>query len=158
MYNIPGDLLDAYKTAPEVFTALLQDCTQERAMAARGGDEGWSVVEVVCHLRDAEERALERNRQMRDENNPFLPAYDQDAWAKERNYAAADLREALAAFINFREQHCADLAALSPEQWERQGRHEEMGDITISSQVIHLVSHDTQHAAQIARQLAAAGR
>src|SRR5689334_8510602 len=99
MYNIPGDLSDAFKAAPEVLVKLLEGCTQEQALAAKGGDENWSIVEVVCHLRDAEERGLERTRLMRDQVDPFLEAYDQDAWARERNYGGAGLRDALAAFL-----------------------------------------------------------
>jgi hypothetical protein len=154
MYDTAGDLLDAFRAAPEVFEALLRDCTQEQARAARGGDEGWSVVEVLCHLRDAEERGIARMRAMRDQDEPQLPAYDQERWAKERNYADADLREALGAFLRFRAQHIAELAALPPEGWERTGLHEEQGRITIAAHTAHLVSHDFIHAAQIARQLA----
>lgn len=154
MYNIPKDLLDAFKAAPDIFTALLEGCTQERARAAKGGDENWSVVEVVCHLRDAEERGLGRMRALRDDDNPFVAGYDQDEWARERNYAAADLREAFDAFLRLRATHVAELAALTPEQWERPGMHQEQGEINIWGHTLHLVSHDTSHAAQIARQLA----
>ena len=73
MYDIPKDLLDAFSAAPQVYSVLLEGCTQEQAQAARGGDENWSVVEVMFHLRDAEERSLERMRAMRDEDNPFMP-------------------------------------------------------------------------------------
>jgi uncharacterized damage-inducible protein DinB len=155
MYNTNKDLLDAYREAPTVYEELLADVTEEQARAARGGDENWSVVEVLCHLRDAEERGLERTRLMRDQDDPFLAAYDQDAWAKERNYAAADLREALDSFIEFRRTHIAELEALAPKDWDRTGRHEEVGKITIGAQVLHLVAHDTIHAAQVARQLKA---
>jgi len=153
MYNIAQDLLDALRATPEVLEALLDGCTQEQATAARGGDEGWSIVEVVCHLRDAEEQALARMRLMRDTTNPVIAAYDQERWARERHYAQASLREALAAFNRFRAQHVAELAQLSPQEWERSGRHEEQGTITISSHTLHIVSHDALHAAQIARQL-----
>ena len=152
MYDIPRDLLDAFRAAPEIYEALLRGVTQEQAQAARGGDEGWSVVEVVCHLRDAEECGLERLRAMRDQDDPPLPGYDQERWAAERNYAAADLRQALAAFLGFRAQHIAELSALLPEGWERAGQHAEQGRITISAHTLHLVSHDAIHAAQIARQ------
>jgi len=157
MYDTGKDLLDALRAAPDVFTALLGGCTQERAQAAKGGDENWSVVEVMCHLRDAEERALERVRAMKAQDYPFLAAYDQDLWATERNYAAQQLSEALDAFLRFREQHIAELAELLPQDWERVGQHEEQGRITISDHTLHIVSHDTGHAAQIARQLGLAG-
>ena len=153
MYDTPKDLLDALRAAPTVLEALLRDCTQEQAQRAKGGDEGWSVVEVICHLRDAEERALERMRAMRDQADPFLPGYDQERWVQERNYAAAQLRVALAALTRFRSQHVADLAALAPDGWERTGQHSELGRITIANHTLHIVSHDLVHAAQLARQL-----
>ena len=154
MYNIPRDLVDALRATPDLLRGLLAGYTEEQAQAARGGDEGWSVVEVVCHLRDAEERAVERMRAMRDADEPLLPGYDQEAWARERNYAAANLQDAVAAFARHRAQHAADLAALTPEQWRRTGLHEEHGQITIEAHTLHMVSHDVQHSAQIARQLA----
>jgi hypothetical protein len=132
---------------------LLRGCTQEEARATRGGDEGWSVVEVICHLRDAEERALERMQAMRDEVNPCLAAYDQERWAIERRYATANLHDAFAAFVRLRTQHANALAALTPAEWERTGQHEEQGRITLRNQTVHMVSHDAIHAAQIARQL-----
>jgi alkanesulfonate monooxygenase SsuD/methylene tetrahydromethanopterin reductase-like flavin-dependent oxidoreductase (luciferase family) len=154
MYNLQKDLLDAFKSTSDTLRFLLRDVTQDRAAAARGGDENWSVVEVMCHLRDAEERALERVRAMRDESNPFLPGYDQEAWARERNYAGQNLHEALGAFLRLREEHIRDLSALSEEDWERPGTHEEQGGITIFAHTLHMVAHDSQHAAQLARQLA----
>lgn len=153
MYNLQRDLLDAFRSTSDTLRFLLREVTQEQAAAARGGDENWSVVEVMCHLRDAEERALERMRAMRDETNPFLPGYDQEAWARERNYAAQDLQDALAAFLRLREEHINDLSALSAEDWERHGTHQEQGNITIFAHTLHMVAHDSQHAAQLARQL-----
>jgi len=155
MYDTPQELLNAFRATPDTLEGLLRGVSRKTASAAQGGDEGWSVLEVVCHLRDVEERAIERMHLMRDAANPPIPAYDQAQWAVERNYAAADLGTALAAFLRFRATHCAELAALTPAQWERTGHHEEQGTITISSHTLHLVSHDAIHLAQIARQLKA---
>ncbi len=110
----------------------------------------WSVIEIVCHLRDATQRALERMRQMRDQEDPLLPGYDQEAWASERNYASANLHEALAALTRLQQQQTDELAALSPEQWKRTGRHTELGEIDILTHTIHIVSHEFIHAAQLA--------
>jgi hypothetical protein len=153
MYNSAQDLLDALRATPEVLEALLDGYTQAQATAARGGEEEWSIVEVVCHLRDAEEQALARMRLMRDATDPVIAAYDQERWARERRYAEPSLPEALAAFNRFRAQHVTELAQLSPQEWQRSGQHEEQGTITISSHTLHIVSHDALHAAQIARQL-----
>jgi hypothetical protein len=127
--------------------------TEQQAQTARGGDEGWSIVEVLCHLRDAEQRTLERTIAIRDESDPFLAAYDQEAWARERAYSQGDLREALAGFVALRARLLEVLGALSKAEWERTGRHEEQGSIAISDLIVHIVAHDAVHAAQIARQL-----
>ncbi len=153
MYNIYADLVDALRATPEILSGLLHNCSQEQAQAACGGDEGWSVVAVICHLRDAEERALERDRLLRDQDNPLILGYDQEELARAGNYAAADLREALASFIRLRAAHVAELAALTPEQWQRSGKHSDLGPMTISAHMAHMASHDAVHCAQIARQL-----
>ena len=153
MYDTRKDLLDAFRAGPEVIDGLLVGVSQEQAQAAKGGDEDWSVVEVVCHLRDAEERAIERMRSMRDEEESFLAGYDQEAWARERDYASADLRQALADFLRYRAQHIAELESLPADAWHRTAVHEEQGKIDILNHTLHMVAHDSQHAAQISRQL-----
>jgi hypothetical protein len=91
MYNSAQDLLDALRATPEVLEALLDGYTQAQATAARGDEDEWSIVEVVCHLRDAEEQALARMRLMRDATDPVIAAYDQERWARERRYAEASV-------------------------------------------------------------------
>ena len=153
MYDLPRDLIDALKATPEVLTRLLDGVSQAQAAAARGGDEGWSVVEVVCHLRDAEEISLQRMQAMRDHDNPPITGYDQEALARERNYRGQDLREALEGFITFRKQYVADLSSLKASDWDRPGAHNEFGRITILEHTVHHACHDAIHCAQIARQL-----
>jgi hypothetical protein len=154
MYDLSHDLLDALKATPETLTGLLAGISEAQARSARGGDENWSVVEVICHLRDAEEISLQRMQAMRDQENPTITGYDQEALARERNYHNADLRSALAGFMAFRERYVTALSALKPEEWQRPGQHNEIGQITILAHTIHHANHDAIHCAQIARQLA----
>jgi hypothetical protein len=153
MYNLPHDLLDALKATPEILASLLEEVSQSQAASATGGDEGWSVVEVVCHLRDAEEISIQRMQAMRDRDNPSITGYDQESLARERNYRNQDLKQALASFIAFRTEYVAALAALEPADWERTGAHNEFGRITILEHTVHHACHDSIHCAQIARQL-----
>jgi hypothetical protein len=153
MYNLTRDLLDALRGTQDILTGLLAGVNQEQAQVAKGGDEGWSVVEVLCHLRDAEEYGLQRDILMRDRQDPDILPWDQEKLAIERNYAAQDLRTVLAEFITLRQQRIAVLEGLSPEGWKRTGTHRELGTIDIFSHVLHMVSHDATHCAQIARQI-----
>lgn len=153
MYDLNQEMIDALKSTPETLKGFLSQISVSEARSARGGDENWSIVEVICHLRDAEEISLQRMQAMRDQDHPKITGYDQEVLARERNYNEADLPTALHAFIAFREHHIAALSALSSEGWDRSGEHNEFGRITIFAHTLHKVSHDAIHCAQIARQL-----
>ena len=153
MYNMPGDILDALRATPGTLAGLLRGVSESQARLARGGDEHWSVIEVLCHLRDCEERAIERMRLMRDQSNPYLAPFDQDQWAAERDYASARLQDTLDAYRAMRATHVRELEQLPPASWDRPGHHAEQGDITLISHEHHIVSHDAIHMAQIAHQL-----
>ncbi|MFZ6027159.1 MAG: DinB family protein [Chloroflexota bacterium] len=153
MYNVHQDLINALRATPDTLTALLTGVSQEEARSAKGGDEGWSVAEVLCHLRDTEEFSIQRVTLMRDQENPDLIPFDQEQLAVTRNYTAEDMHAALFAFIRSRQQYVAILEALPTESWERPGNHLEAGQITIFSYVLHIAAHDAVHCAQIARQL-----
>ena len=155
MKNQHLELIEALNATPETLRGLLSRVTIEQARAAKGGDENWSVVEVICHLRDAEEITLGRVKTIRDQDSPKIASYDQEALARERNYREADPYAALETFASFRKQHTAVLAALSAEQWERVGEFAAFGPMTISAHIVHKLYHDSIHCAQIARQLLA---
>jgi uncharacterized damage-inducible protein DinB len=153
MYDSIRDMLDAFQTMPDTLQKLLEDVSQEQAQSAVGGDEGWSIVEVLCHLRDAEEFALNRNKLMRDQEDPNIIPYDQEQLAIDRHYVDQDLRRVLSDFIRLRQEHIALLEDLSAGDWHRPGQHPETGRIEIFDHTLHMVCHDAIHCAQIARQL-----
>jgi hypothetical protein len=153
VFDNHSDIVGSLAAAPDVLDALLDGVDGELARSARGGDEGWSVVEVVCHLRDAEERAVQRVGVMRDEEEPVLHGYDQDALAIERNYAGSSLPDAVSAYKRLRAEQVAALRALSAEGWDRAGIHDDVGRVTIENYEVHMASHDVQHFGQIARAL-----
>ena len=156
MYDLQHDLLDALKAALDILNGLLNGIGAAQARSARGRDDNWSVLEVVCHLRDGEEFFIKRFQAMRNQNNPLITRYDQAALAHERNYKNADLRVALVSFNSFRGQTISEQSKLNPERWRNLGQHSELRQITIFAQIIHHITHDAIHCAQIARQFKAA--
>ena len=149
------ELIEALNATPETLQGLLSRITVAQARSAKGGDENWSVVEVICHLRDAEEISLGRVKAIRDQDCPRIAAYDQEVLARERNYREDDPHAALKAFAGFRKQHTVVLSGLPAKDWERSGEFEAFGQMTISAHTIHKLYHDSVHCAQIARQLLA---
>jgi hypothetical protein len=147
------ELIEALRSTPETLKGLLSQTTVEQARSAKGGDENWSVVEVICHLRDAEEISLQRVQIMRDQDQPEIARYDQLVLARERKYREDDPYAALEAFADFRERHAAVLSTLSVEDWQRSAEFAAFGQMTIFAHTVHKLYHDTIHCAQIARQL-----
>jgi len=64
-----------------------------------------------------------------------------------------DLPEQVARYRNSRAGHLADLAKLDRQQWQRAGRHEAAGDMTVQLYEAHVASEDVDYLAQIARLL-----
>src|SRR6478672_7169221 len=102
------DELAALGATPVILESLLAEGRESRP----SGDEDWTAKEVVAHLRDTEDFRLERCRRMRDRDEPYLEAFDQEVLARERDYASTDIKDALASFSAFRRKVVELLAAL----------------------------------------------
>jgi len=149
------ELLNIYRATPDALRALISKVPDITARATGEGEDAWSIVEIVCHLRDAEAKVLERLKLMLNEEHPFLAAYDQAAVAEDSGYRSQSLDEALAAFLALRQEQTGILERLDANQWARSGQHEEQGRITIQGQTMHIAAHDVVHLAQIGRRILA---
>lgn len=102
MFDERAELLQVYRSTPDTLRALLRGLPDEVVRAGGEGEDAWSIVEVVCHLRDAEARVIERVRLMRDEERPWLAAYDQEEVARAGRYRDQSLTQALDEFHRLR--------------------------------------------------------
>ena len=144
------------KKTCDILGHILHDVSQSAATTYRDcsdpdGREGWTVVEVVCHLRDFDGFFYHRAQMMLAQDTPALPAYDHEALAIEGNYNAQSLVEAYNALRESRQKFVAFFADLSDEQWERAGIHPETGHFTMTNAVMQVGLHDTSHIEQITR-------
>ena len=98
----------------EILGHILRKLSAEDARALRDGPDGWSIIEIVCHLRDFDEIFHSRARMMLELEHPQLPAYDHEAMAIERNYQAESLDDAYGALKLSRAQFVAFFEALTP--------------------------------------------
>jgi uncharacterized damage-inducible protein DinB len=144
-----AELIEINLATPIVLRALVRGLDADAAR--RAGDGEWAVVQVVAHLADAEERAVERVRLMSTEDAPEIFAYDQEALAAERDYLQMDLGEQLDRFDRLRAERATLLTALAPTDWQRIARHSDYGLITIHDLISHMAKHDAVHLAQVAR-------
>jgi hypothetical protein len=147
----PPRFVRGMQKTPVLLDALLNGITQERALAARDGEDGWNVVEVVCHLRDFEAIFFARAQQIVNEDRPTLTPYDHEAMALERNYAGEDLNSAYETYVQARQAFLVWIAERADSDWTRTGVHPEVGEYSLLEQVIQIPLHDLDHLEQIAR-------
>jgi hypothetical protein len=152
MLDLSEEILKSLRASPVILAALVAGLDDEQ-IRWRPAPGEWAVIEVVAHVADVDERAHARLRRMLAEDDPFLPAFDQDALAVERGYLSMDLPEQVARYRESRVAHIADLAGLDRRQWQRTGHHEAAGDLTVQLYEAHVASEDVDHLAQIARLL-----
>ncbi len=148
--DLREETLKAMRAAPVILRQLVRGLGDDDQRRRPALDE-WAVIEVVAHLADTEERALGRVRRMLSEELPYLPGYDQEALARERRYIERSLAEELARYEHQRQEHVAHLAGLDDAGWERAGRHETHGPMTVLLHESHVANEDIDHLAQTAR-------
>ena len=117
----------------------------------------WSAGTVVAHLADAELVYSFRARMILTGDRPFLPAFDEQAWAARCATLDGDVRDTLQRWRALREANVRLFASLDEVEWAREGVHEERGPITLASLADVVAAHDRSHLDQIRTALAAAG-
>ncbi len=123
----------------------------EAVLTLRPADSEWSIKEVCGHLRDDAQFFHQRLFAMIKLEEPRLEAWDQEALVHERNPQAAPIDELLAEFAAQRGETVEMLADLVHWNWARQGRHAELGRVSIRQQVERKVRHDEAHLEHIRR-------
>jgi hypothetical protein len=111
----------------------------------------WSVAMVVAHLADTELVIGVRSRFIVGDPGSQLAGFDQDAWAAEFRYDAANLADSLALFRAVRNANLRLWRSHTPEQWQRIGNHLERGPTSADLNLRIAAGHDLVHRRQISR-------
>ncbi len=149
VFSNPLASLAILNSTPAALDSLAKDIPFDQ-WAVRPQPEEWSLVEIVCHLRDVDtEVNLPRVHKFIQEPNPFLPGMDTDHWAEERSYISQDPRQALQGFISSRMELTGLLDQIDPDVWKRTARHAIFGPTQLQEVVGIIASHDRLHIQQI---------
>ncbi len=148
-FSTRNALLALLRSTPAVLVGLL-DPLPLPAWSRRPVSEGWSAVEVLCHLRDVEREVNQlRLRRIVAEEEPFFVAEMSDDWTIERRYQEQDGPAALEEFTTLRLETLHLLQNLSAEQWMRKARHSLFGPTTLQELVAFNAEHDRLHIRQV---------
>lgn len=137
----------------EILGNILGKVSDERARRLRDGADGWSIVEIVCHLRDFDEIFQARALMMLEQEGANLPGYDHEAMAIERGYQSESLGDAYDALASSRQRFAAFFESLTAAQWACAGLHPERGPFGMTDALMQVCAHDLDHLEQITRVL-----
>ncbi len=143
----------AMRLSLDILEHILKGVPAEKARRLRDGDDGWSIIEILCHLRDFDEIFYNRAQMMLNEDHPQLPAYDHEAMAIDGAYQQEELGGSLAALKASRMRFTEFFKSLSPAQWERGGVHPERDSFSMTDALMQVGLHDLDHLEQITRVL-----
>lgn len=144
----PEDIVGALTAFPSELTRLVNDQSHD-ALMAPGSDGAPGVVEILPNLHDWEQIFGERVRAILTEDNPSLPAFDDELWAIERDYRGQDPAKVLKAFLTLRAGLLDRLDGLDAAAWSRTGDHETYGEVTLAWVIEQIVESDANHLAQV---------
>ncbi|HEY6073972.1 MAG TPA: DinB family protein, partial [Anaerolineales bacterium] len=148
-YKTRTSILALMTAAPASIADLMEELPIE-SWAVRPKPGEWSLVEVLCHLRDTEREVNQpRLQRLRNEEEPFIPARSTDEWADERGYIRQDGRMAYKDYLAARLETLKTLNALSLADWNRRARHSIFGPTTLLEMIGFMATHDRIHIQQI---------
>ena len=114
----------------------------------------WSILEVVCHLRDEEvEDFRYRVRSTLETPEKLWPPIDPPQAAIDRKYQDDDPQQALDSFLSERETSMQWLQTLDEPDWTQCHEHPRVGAVPASRLLGSWAAHDLLHLRQITKRL-----
>jgi hypothetical protein len=149
-----AELLERFRRGAEL-VAVSTTGAAGSMLDYRPGENQWGVRTIVCHLADTEMILAVRLRQILAEDNPILPAMDQNLWAEHLDYHKRKLSQALDSFRRTRAENYELLKDLPEPAFARVGQHSKRGPITLLDLLKLFAEHAEKHVQQIQRVRAA---
>ena len=140
--------LERFRRGAELLATVLTGAAGEEVDFAPAPGK-WSIRQIMAHLADSELVGAHRLRAVIAEENPTLTAYDQDAWAKNLDYARRKPTQSLETFRRLRAENYELLKDLPETVFERGGLHTGDGPRTLRSLLEGYADHAENHARQL---------
>lgn len=132
---------------------IVRDTPLHDLTTYRDSGEGWTALQVLCHLRDFEAIFLHRARITVEQDVPDLPFPSPDELAAQNKYHEQDIYAVYADWVRIRGEYIAYQEALLEAAWARIANHPVRGQVSLQDQLIVTAWHDVNHLEQILRVL-----
>jgi uncharacterized damage-inducible protein DinB len=137
-------LIDEFEASPVKLRKAIAGLTPDE-LKARPGPGKWSIHEIVIHLVDSDEIAIDRMKRIVIEDNPAQLYADESAYIDRLFPHEQSLEDALTMFEVGRRQFARVLRKLPDAAFERHGTHNKKGRVTLGEMVQSYVGHLDDH-------------
>jgi uncharacterized damage-inducible protein DinB len=134
--------------APAAYRAAVAGLS-ERQLDTPYRPGGWTVRQVVHHVPDSHMNAYVRCKLALTEDNPTIKPYDEAAWANVADTAKTPLHVSLTLLEALHQRWVVLLESLRADDFSRQLRHPDRGQITLGWLLQLYAWHGRHHAAHI---------
>lgn len=135
----------------ETYTTRLRETVislNEEELSKTYREGSWTVQQLVHHIADSQLNMYQRLKLALTDDNPIVPAFDQDQWAVQ-----PDSKLPVESSIKMLEginEHVVSLGNhLTEAQLARVFTHEKNGEITVATKLAKLAWHQEHHLAHI---------
>jgi hypothetical protein len=136
------------RATPAVLQSLTANLTPDMWILERSAAE-WAMIELVCHLRDAEREVhAAQLTALAESPVPFVARPDAAVWAKQRRYLGEDGPASVRAFTAARVQALNRLESIPDSHWAKPARHAIFGPTTFLEVIGFMADHDRLHLQQ----------
>ena len=142
-------LLDRFRTGFDDVAESVAGITPGELDRRPPGSD-WSARQVAHHLADGETTAYVRLRRLIAEDNPFIPDYDEEEFARRLHYDRP-IEPSLEVLRTVRNASLQLLESLTPEEWQRSGTHSDSGPYSVDDWLRIYADHSHDHADQFRR-------
>jgi uncharacterized damage-inducible protein DinB len=142
------EILTKLQDTPKRLAALFRGQSDELFRRKPTADQ-WSMLEILCHLRDVEFLFVERYGKIASYDRPQLRMINNNELAAKLKYNEDNAATVLREFQGLRAQSVLALSALPQQAWERVGLHPKRGEFSIAANAVMHVTHDANHLARL---------
>ncbi len=128
------DMIESFAAGGETLRRAVDGLARDDLLA-RPGPGDWSIQELVIHIADSDDIAIDRMKRVLTEDNPTLLYADESAYITRLLPHEQSLEDALTLFEVGRRQWSRVLRKLPDEAFSRIGTHNRRGVVTLAGMV-----------------------
>lgn len=149
--KVTGEDIQVWLNEIETYTTRLRDTVDalsEEDLSKTYREGSWNVRQLVHHIADSQLNMYQRLKLALTEDNPTVPAFDQDKWAIQPD-TELPVESSIKMLEGLNERIVSLGNSLTEDQLGRAFTHQTNGEIKVSTKLAKLSWHEEHHLAHI---------